>query len=96
MIGASGDMADFQYIQADLDQLITDEFTFGDSGTHDLGPAEVHEYLSNVMYRRRSKIDPLWNSILVGGVKDGKRQVMFCWESCNLGLRYVFSESCDT
>lgn len=73
VIGASGDMSDFQAIQALLDEIVTDEFTHADG--HDLGPAEVHEYLSRVMYARRSKIDPLWNSLLVGGFRDGKRCV---------------------
>lgn len=71
VIGASGDMSDFQYIQGLLDELVTAEFTAGDG--NDLGPAEVHEYLARVLYARRSKMNPLWNSILVGGVKDGKR-----------------------
>jgi 20S proteasome subunit beta 7 len=71
IIGAGGDMSDFQYIQRMLDELIVDEFTAQDG--HTLGPAEIHEYLSRVMYARRSKFDPLWNSLLVGGVKDGKR-----------------------
>jgi hypothetical protein len=73
VVGASGDMSDFQYIQSILDELIVDEFTAGDG--HTLGPAEIHEYLSQVMYARRSKINPLWNALLVGGVKDGKRCV---------------------
>ncbi|KAI0808126.1 proteasome endopeptidase complex beta subunit [Fomes fomentarius] len=71
VIGASGDMSDFQAIQSLLDEIVTDEFTHGDG--HDLGPAEVHEYLSRTMYSRRSKMNPLWNSILVGGFRDGKR-----------------------
>ncbi|KAI1789323.1 proteasome endopeptidase complex beta subunit [Ganoderma leucocontextum] len=71
VIGASGDMSDFQAIQSLLDEIVIDEFTQADG--HDLGPAEVHEYLSRVMYSRRSKINPLWNSILVGGFRDGKR-----------------------
>jgi len=71
VIGASGDMSDFQYIQALLDDLIVEEFTQQDG--HKLGPVEIHEYLSQVMYARRSKIDPLWNSLLVGGFKDNKR-----------------------
>ncbi|KAF8889003.1 nucleophile aminohydrolase [Infundibulicybe gibba] len=36
-------------------------------------PSSIHEYLSQVMYGRRSKLNPLWNSLLVGGFKDGKR-----------------------
>ncbi|KAG5642891.1 hypothetical protein DXG03_001897 [Asterophora parasitica] len=75
VIGAGGDMSDFQYIQAMLDELIIDEFTAQDG--HTLGPAEIHEYLAQVMYARRSKMNPLWNAILVGGVKDGKRFLSF-------------------
>lgn len=71
VIGASGDMSDFQAIQSMLDEIVTDEFTHQDG--HDLGPSEVHEYLSRVLYARRSKMNPLWNSILVGGFRDGKR-----------------------
>ncbi|KIP01257.1 hypothetical protein PHLGIDRAFT_131320 [Phlebiopsis gigantea 11061_1 CR5-6] len=70
VIGASGDMSDFQYLQGLLDGLVTDEFTAGDGDA--LGPAEVHEYLARVLYARRSKMNPLWNSLLVGGVKDGE------------------------
>lgn len=73
VVGAGGDMSDFQYIQSLLDELIVDEFTAQDG--HTLGPAEIHEYLSQVMYSRRSKINPLWNALLVGGVKNGKKYV---------------------
>jgi 20S proteasome subunit beta 7 len=72
VIGAGGDMSDFQYIQTMLDELIIDEFTAQDG--HSLGPAEIHEYLAQVLYARRTKMNPLWNSLLVGGFKDGKRQ----------------------
>ena len=71
IVGASGDMSDFQYLQTILDQLVVEEFSRGDG--HNLGPAEIHEYLSQVMYSRRSKMNPLWNALLVGGVKEGKR-----------------------
>jgi 20S proteasome subunit beta 7 len=75
VVGASGDMSDFQYIQKVLDDLMVDELTAQDG--HKLGPVEIHEYLSQVMYGRRSKIDPLWNSLLVGGFKDNQRYVQF-------------------
>jgi len=67
-------MSDFQYLQTILDQLVVEEFSRGDG--HNLGPAEIHEYLSQVMYSRRSKMDPLWNALLVGGVKEGKRCIL--------------------
>ncbi|KAF8152357.1 proteasome endopeptidase complex beta subunit [Crassisporium funariophilum] len=71
VIGAGGDMSDFQYIQTMLNELMIDEYTAQDG--HTLGPAEVHEYLAQVMYARRTKMNPLWNALLVGGFKDGKR-----------------------
>ncbi|RXW22305.1 hypothetical protein EST38_g3549 [Candolleomyces aberdarensis] len=71
IVGAGGDMSDFQYLQTLLDGLVVDEFTAQDGNT--LGPDEIHEYLSQVMYARRSKMNPLWNSLIVGGYKDGKR-----------------------
>ncbi|KII84727.1 hypothetical protein PLICRDRAFT_126612 [Plicaturopsis crispa FD-325 SS-3] len=71
IIGAGGDMSDFQYIQSILDDLMVEEFTAHDG--HNLGPAEIHEYLAQVMYGRRSKMNPLWNSLIVGGFKDGQR-----------------------
>lgn len=63
ILGASGDMSDFQYLQNTLDQLVIDEFTEG--AVHELGPAEVHGYLARVMYSRRSRMSLLWNSLLV-------------------------------
>jgi 20S proteasome subunit beta 7 len=64
-------MSDFQFIQSLLEELIIEEITAADG--HTLGPAEIHEYLSQVLYARRTKMNPLWNSILVGGFKDGKK-----------------------
>jgi len=70
VIGAGGDMSDFQHIQHDLDSLTISEFAQSDG--HTLGPGEIYEYLSRTMYARRSQMNPLWNSILVGGWKDGE------------------------
>lgn len=71
VIGAGGDMSDFQYIQYILEELSIGEISAQDG--HELGPVEIHEYMSQVMYARRSKMNPLWNSLLIGGFKDGKR-----------------------
>jgi len=38
-----------------------------------LGPKEVHSYLTRVMYNRRNKFDPFWNSLVLGGVKNGQK-----------------------
>jgi 20S proteasome subunit beta 7 len=42
-----------------------------------LDPSEIHAYLSRVMYGRRSKGDPLWNQVVVAGVKNGNTYVVF-------------------
>lgn len=38
-----------------------------------LGPRNLHAYLCRVLYNRRSKMDPLWNSLVVGGHRNGER-----------------------
>jgi 20S proteasome subunit beta 7 len=43
------------------------------SDGHALGPTEVYNYLSKLMYARRTKMNPLWNTLLVGGVRKGER-----------------------
>lgn len=65
-VGASGELSDFQYIMRLLDELAEEDYCMDDG--HTLGPAEVHAYLTRVLYNRRNKFDPLWNSLVVGGV----------------------------
>ena len=59
---------------------------------NNLGPLEIHNYLNRVMYQRRNKFDPLWNSLVLGGVKNGKKYLgVVC--SCSLALHlteYIF------
>jgi len=64
-------MSDFQAIQQMLEKLVIEEYSLDDD--HKLSPAHIYEYLSVVMYNRRSKMDPLWNMLLVGGFRDGER-----------------------
>ncbi|GHJ87911.1 hypothetical protein NliqN6_4313 [Naganishia liquefaciens] len=72
-LAVGGDMSDFQYLQRQLESMIISERTQALGDDHPtLGPKQIYEYLSNLMYARRSKMDPLWNSMLLGGVKDGE------------------------
>lgn len=66
VLAAGGEVSDFQYIQRLLDEMTTDDYCTDDGIS--LQPAEVYAYLTRVMYNRRSKFDPLWNSLVVGGV----------------------------
>lgn len=51
VIGAGGDMSDFQYLQDVLNELLISEDITTTDG-HTLGPQEIHEYLSRLMYGR--------------------------------------------
>lgn len=67
IVAAGGEISDFQHIIKLLDELTTDDF-LEDDGIK-MGPKEVYNYLCRVMYNRRNKFDPLWNSLVVGGVE---------------------------
>lgn len=71
LLGASGEISDFQEILRYLDELIIYDNMWDDGNS--LGPKEIHNYLNRVMYNRRNKFDPLWNSLVLGGVKNGQK-----------------------
>lgn len=71
ILGASGEISDFQYIQNLLEQQTIDDFNYNDGNSY--GPAEIHSYLARVLYNRRCKTNPLWNQLVTAGVRaDGK------------------------
>lgn len=72
VVGISGDISDLQYVERLLVQLQTEEEVYDSDGGHNLRAPHIHEYLSRVLYNRRSKMDPLWNAILVAGFNDDK------------------------
>lgn len=72
-LGVSGDISDMQYIQHSISQLLEEDFCVDDG--HKYNCNNVYEYVSRMMYKRRSKMNPLWNSVVVAGVDEssGKR-----------------------
>ncbi|CDR38594.1 CYFA0S02e03466g1_1 [Cyberlindnera fabianii] len=70
VVGVSGDLSDMQALERILDDLETEHGY--DSDGHSLRASHVHSYLQKVFYHRRSKMDPLWNSVIVAGIDDGK------------------------
>ncbi len=67
VVGLGGDVSDMQHIEAVLKSLLIREH-YRDDG-HVLSAPHIHEYLTTMMYARRSDMNPLWNTILVAGVK---------------------------
>lgn len=88
VIGASGDMSDWQNIQHMLTKTIAKEEQAGDG--HSLTPPQVYAYLSRTMYGRRSKMDPLWNALVLGGY-DQKTSAPFLGYVDLLGTTYQSS-----
>lgn len=70
IVGISGDISDMQRLERLLEELETTEEVYDNDGGHNLRAPHVHEYLSRVLYNRRSKMDPLWNAVIVGGFND--------------------------
>ncbi|XP_055750253.1 proteasome subunit beta type-4-like isoform X1 [Salvelinus fontinalis] len=70
ILGASGDYADYQYMKQIIEQMVIDEELLGDG--HSYSPKAIHSWLTRVMYNRRSKMNPLWNTVVIGGFYNDK------------------------
>lgn len=76
LLGASGELSDFQYLSQQLDEL-HDEDWLHDDGCR-MGPHEYSSYIGRVMYNRRTKMNPLYNQfVVVGKKKDGPSQLSY-------------------
>lgn len=74
VLGFGGDVSDMQYLDRHLTDLAIEE-AYSDTPPSDshapagtLNAANLHKYLSKLLYARRNKFDPLWNQILVAGL----------------------------
>eukprot|EP00600_Ochromonadales_sp_CCMP1393_P009014 CAMPEP_0174969030 /NCGR_PEP_ID=MMETSP0004_2-20121128/8499_1 /TAXON_ID=420556 /ORGANISM="Ochromonas sp., Strain CCMP1393" /LENGTH=250 /DNA_ID=CAMNT_0016218401 /DNA_START=61 /DNA_END=813 /DNA_ORIENTATION=- len=65
IIGASGEISDFQSIMEMLEGMHQTDLNEDDG--YNRTPSEYFNYLRAVMYQRRGKGNPLWNQLLVGG-----------------------------
>jgi len=67
---AGGDYADFQHVQKLINEMVMEDICHDDGSI--LKPASLYHWLTRLMYKRRSKFDPLWNTFVVGGLQLGK------------------------
>ncbi|SCU82857.1 LAFA_0D00430g1_1 [Lachancea sp. 'fantastica'] len=74
VVGISGDISDMQQLEYLLEEMQTENNYDNQYADEEeaLKPSYVFEYLANVMYSRRSKMNPLWNALIVAGVEDAK------------------------
>ena len=73
LVAAGGEISDFQFIQDELEKLDVANARAEDGKA--LSPSEVFNYLTTIMYNRRNKFKPLWNSLVIAGEEDGKLYV---------------------
>lgn len=67
LVGASGEISDFQSITDMLEDMHQEDVNQDDGYTK--SPVEIYNYLRATMYQRRNKGNPLWNQLLVAGFK---------------------------
>jgi len=70
LIGASGEMSDFQSLQDLLENM--DQSDVNEDDGYKRSPTEFFNYLRAIMYQRRNKGNPLWNQLLVAGCSKGE------------------------
>jgi 20S proteasome subunit beta 7 len=77
LLGASGEMSDFQYMGKMIDELDMEDWLSQDGCM--MGPKEYSSYIGRVMYNRRSKMNPLYNQFVIAGKKgSGESLLAFC------------------
>ncbi len=70
LIGASGEMSDFQHCVEMLEGMNQDDLNEDDGYTRTT--TEYYNYLRAVMYQKRNKGNPFWNQLLVAGYEKDK------------------------
>ena len=76
IVAAGGDHSDYQFILKMIQQKETEDFVMDDGAT--MPPSALHSWLTRVMYQRRSKVDPLWNNVIIAGYRDGAAYLGAC------------------
>lgn len=61
-----------QYLDRLLISLSISEDNQSSSSSHTLNARQLHTYLSKVLYKRRSDMNPLWNQLLITGLDEGE------------------------
>ncbi|XP_037948483.1 proteasome subunit beta type-4-like [Teleopsis dalmanni] len=70
IIGTGGDYADFQNLQQSINQKVVEDMCSGDK--LQMKPKSLYNWLTRVLYNRRSRMNPLFLNMVVGGMENGK------------------------
>lgn len=70
ILAGSGDYADLQYLNELVEQRVNQDFCLNDGYVYQ--PKALFSWCTRVLYNRRSKMNPLWNRLVVGGLQQGE------------------------
>jgi len=70
IVGAGGEYADFQWLKRHIDQKIIEDYCHNDQLV--MKPKSLYTWLTRILYNKRSRFEPLWIDMVVGGMEDGK------------------------
>lgn len=83
LVAADGDISDYGHIKTVLRQLEVDEKCIADGINYT--PKQIYAIMSGMLYQRRTKMNPLWNNIVVAGMEGN---VPFLGTSDKIGTKY--------
>ncbi|KAH8340550.1 hypothetical protein KR059_000956 [Drosophila kikkawai] len=67
LLGGSGDFADIQSIMRNIDQKMIEDQCYDDN--IEMKPKSLASWMTRVLYNRRSRMNPLYIDVVVGGVE---------------------------
>lgn len=71
-MGSSGEYSDFQEVNRILVEKAEEDQLFDGFNTF-IGPKEIANYLSHLCYHKRCKMNPYWNTTLIGGIDESNK-----------------------
>ena len=67
IVAGDGDLSDFEHIQKVLKDMEVEEKCVGDGIKYT--PRQIYARMSGLLYQRRTKMNPLWNNLIIAGME---------------------------